>query len=167
MRKKRLWICLGIAAAAVLSSPFLDQPISGPVIRFFGDSMDWRSRWLMGSNGIDCGRVKVDGDPQTATICVLKAESEGKPFRVRYDVMGYDAAVAGRVVRTPSGELYALSFDGNPHGAGYTSLLAQRSSKSLCPRPYHLWVNSKGRINCFQQQLSYPKNLSSPNMEPY
>jgi hypothetical protein len=129
--------------------------------------MDWRSRWLMGSHGIDCGQVKVNGDPKMATACALKAESEGRPFRVRYDIMGYDSAVAAGIVRTPTGELFALSFDGNPHGAGYTSLLAQRSSKSSCPQPHHLWVNSKGRVNCFQQQLSYPKSLTSPNMEPY
>ena len=35
-------------------------------------------------------------------------------------------------------------------------------SGSPCPKPYHLWVNSKGRVNCFQQQLSYPRGLSSP-----
>ena len=167
MRRIRIWICLGITVVFLISVPFLDQLVSGPVIRVFGDSMDWRSHWLMGRHGIDCGQVKVNGDPKMATDCALKAQSEGRPFRVRYDIMGYDSAVAGGIVRTPSDELFALSFDGNPHGAGYTSLLAQRSSKSPCPKPYHLWVNSKGRVNCFQLQLSPPQSLMSPNMEPY
>lgn len=167
MHNKRTWICLGIAAVVLLSLPILDQLISAPVIRVFGDSMDWRSRWLMGLRGVDCGQVQVNGNPNVATSCALQAQSEGKPFRVRYDILGYDSAVAGGIVRTPSGELYALSFDGNPHGAGYTSMLAQRSSKSPCPKPNHLWVNPKGRVNCFQQQLSYPTDLMSPNLEPY
>ena len=129
--------------------------------------MDWRSRWLMGVSGIDCGEVEVNGDPAVKTACALNAQSQGKPFRIRYNIQGIDAAVAGGIVRTPSGDLFAISFDGNPHGAGYTSLLAQRSNQSLCPKPYHLWVNPKGRVNCFQQKLSYPQNLSSPNLEPY
>jgi hypothetical protein len=167
MRHKKLLIGLGIGVAMLFLTAAFGGSMSASVIRVFGDSMDWRSRRLMGSHGIDCGRVKVNGDPKIATDCAMKAESGDKPFRVRYDILGYDSAVAGGVVRTPSGELYALSFDGNPSGAGGTSLLRQRSSESPCPKPYHLWVNPKGRINCFQQQLAQPKDLMSPNMEAY
>jgi hypothetical protein len=166
-RKRNAWICLGIGLLVLLSLPLLDQQLSGPVIRRFGDSMDWRSRWLMGIRGIDCGEVGVNGDPAEATTCALHAQREGEPFRVRYDIQGIDSAVAGGIVRTPSGDLFAISFDGNPHGAGYTSLLAQRSVQSVCPKPYRLWVNPKGRVNCFQQTLSYPQSLMSPNLEPY
>jgi hypothetical protein len=167
MRHRNRYVYLGIAIAGLLSLASLVDAVPGPVIRAFGDSMDWRSRWLMGSRGIDCGRVKIKGDPTSATNCALKAESEGRPFRVRYDIMGIDSAVAGGIVRTPSGELYALDFDGNPSGGGGTSLLGQRSSKYPCPKPYHLWVNPRGRVNCFQQQLAYPKDLMSPNLEAY
>lgn len=167
MRKKKILMVSGIALVLFFSMGFVDALVSEPVIRVLGDSMSWRSRWLMGWHGIDCGRVKINGDPQIATDCALKAHREGRPFRVRYDIMGYDSAVAGGIVRTPSGELYALSFDGNPAGSGGTSLLRQHTSKSPCPQPYHLWVNPKGRINCFRQQLSYPKDLMSPNLEPY
>jgi hypothetical protein len=82
MRRKRIWICFGSAVAVLLLSPLLEGAVSAPVIRFLGDSMDWRSRWLMGRNGIDCGQVKVNGDPQIPTACALKAQGEGKPFRV-------------------------------------------------------------------------------------
>jgi len=167
VRKKKLLIGLAIAIVLLFSLGFGQNLVSDPVIRMIGDSMDWRSRWLMGRGGIDCGRVKVNADTKVATDCALKAQSAGKPFRVRYDILGYDSEVAGGIVRTPAGKLYALSFDGNPAGAGKTSLLGQRSTKSSCPTPYHLWINPKGRINCFQQQLSYPKNLMSPNVEPY
>jgi hypothetical protein len=167
MRKKKLLIFLGVAVVLFLLLGLFGNVISAAVIVLLGDSMDRHSQRLMGSHGIDCGRVKVRGEPKTATDCALKAQSEGKPFRVRYDIQGYDSAVAGGIVRTPSGELYALSFVGNPSGSGGTSLLGQRVSKSPCPQPTHLWVNPEGRINCFQQQLSYPKDIMSPNLEPY
>lgn len=167
LRRKTLLIGLGVSIPLLLSLGYVDNLVSDPVIRMFGDSMDWRSRWLVGRHGIDCGRVKVNGNPANATDCALKAQAAGEPFRVRYDILGYDSEVAGGIVRTPGGKLYALSFDGNPAGAGRTSVLRQRSTKSSCPAPYHLWVNPKGRINCFQQQLSYPKNLTSPNVEAY
>jgi hypothetical protein len=152
-----LFLLLG-AANNLLSTLFI------PIV---GDSMDWQSRRLVGRHGIDCGRVKVRGDPNLASECALKAQAEGKPFRVRYDILGYDSAVAGGIVRTSTGQLYGLSFDGDPSGQGGISLFRQRVSKTPCPQPIHLWVNPKGRINCFQQQLSQPANIMSPNFEPY
>lgn len=166
-RKQKIWIFIGLVVILFFSLGFIDHALSAPVIRVMGDSMDWRSRWLMGLHGIDCGRVRVNGDPKAATDCALKAQRDGKPFRVRYDLMGFDSAVAGGIVRTPSGALYALSFDSNPSGSGEISLLEQSSNKDACPQPYRLWVNAKGRVNCFQQALSYPQNITSPNMEPY
>jgi len=132
-----------------------------------GDRIEQESGLLMGKQGIDCGRVKVSGNPKSATECALKAQAEGKPFRVRYDIMGIDSAVAGGIVRTPAGQLYALSFDGDPAGQGGTSASRQVLGKAQCPQPIHLWVNPKGRINCFQQQLSGPRSVMSPNSEPY
>jgi len=129
--------------------------------------MDWHSRWLMGRDGVDCGRVKVHDDPTAATNCALMADSQRKPFRVRYDIMGYDSLVSGGIVRTPRGEFYGLSFDGDPAGQGGASLFRQRTTTSVCPHPIHLWVNPKGRINCFQQQLSPPAGITAPNFEPY
>jgi hypothetical protein len=132
-----------------------------------GDRMEQESGLLMGNQGIDCGRVKVRGNPKSATECALKAQAAGKPFRVRYDIMGIDSAVAGGIVRTPAGQLYALSFDGDPAGQGGTSDSRQVLGKSQCPQPVHLWVNPNGRINCFQQKLSGPRSVMSPNSEPY
>jgi hypothetical protein len=141
--------------------------LSSWLVPIIGDSMDWHGRWLMGRHGIDCGTVKVHADPTAATNCVLEAYSQGRPFRVRYDIMGYDSAVAGGIVRTPKGDSYALSFDGDPAGQGGTSLFRQHLTATPCPRPVHLWVNPKGRINCFQQQLSPPAGITAPNFEPY
>jgi hypothetical protein len=37
--RRRISICLGIAVAVLLLSPFLAQAVSTPVIRLFGDSI--------------------------------------------------------------------------------------------------------------------------------
>jgi len=121
----------------------------------------------MGRHGIDCGRVRAHSDPTTATNYALMADSQRKPFSVRYDIMGYDSAVAGGIVRTPSGEYFGLSFDGDPAEQGGTSLFRQRTTMKVCPLPIHLWVNPKGRINCFQNQPSPPAGITAPNFEPY
>ena len=163
MRRKLLLgdvlICLFFLAMVV--------PVGTTLALVIGDSMDWHTKWLAGLHGVNCGRVKVRDDPTAATSCALKANADGKPFRVVYNIMGFDAFVAGGVVRTPDGELYGLSFDSDPSGGGGVSLLGQRVDMSPCPKPIHLWVNTKGRINCFQQQLARPHDIMSPNFEPY
>ena len=165
--RKKLLVLLGVALLLFLFLGAVNNLLSSWLVPMIGDSMDWRSRWFMGRHGIDCGEVKVHGDPTTATNCVLKADSQGRPFRVRNDIMGYDSAVAGGIVLTPRGEFYGLSFNGDPAGQGGTSLFRQHVTTTPCPRPVHLWVNPKGRINCFQQQLSPPAGITAPNFEPY
>lgn len=145
----------------------LDRWISAPIVRVTGDALDWRSNWSTGAGGIDCGRVKAGADAHAATNCALRANAEGKPFRVRYDILGGDSNVAVAIVRGSDGRVATLTFTGNPASSGGTSLWRQRVSKSFCPEPIHLWVNSKGRINCFQQQLSPSKNLASPTAGPH
>lgn len=171
-RTKKIFIFLGVAVVLFFGLGFMDDffmgnLLSGVVVRVFGDSMDWRSHRMMGWRGIDCGTVKIGTDPAAATDCALQAQSQGKAFRVRYNIQGIDSDVAGGIVRTTSGELYALSFDGDPSGGGRTSLVRQHSAKFACPQPYHLWVNPKGRVNCFQPQLSTSKDIMSPSFESY
>ncbi len=132
-----------------------------------GDAMDWRTRYLAGWRGVDCGRVKIGQDAAAASQCALKAQSDGRPFRVVYNILGYDSNVAGAIVRTPSGQLLALNYDSCPSGCGGTSFLGQRVAVSRCPEPYHLFLNPKARLNCYQQGLSTPSNIMSPNIEPY
>ena len=169
-RGKRLVrvLVLFVACLVVLVVAFATDSLwSAPIIAVTGDALAIKSKWMMGRHGIDCGRVPIRGNPTVATACALHAQAEGKPFRVRYDIQGYDSAVAGAVVRTTAGRVYALTFDGSPQGHGGVSLFAQRVSTTACPEPVHLWVNPARRINCFQKELAYPKNIMSPNMEPY
>jgi hypothetical protein len=168
--RKPVWFwCLRIGAAllACLVVLFVDATgVTYVVVPIIGDSMDWKSHYLAGMHSISCGRVGIRGDASNATQCALQADAKGQPFRVAYQIQGFDSIVAGGIVRTPDGKLLSLSFDGCPSGCGF-SLLHQTVSVASCPQPYHLCVNPKGRINCYQPQLSYPANIMSPNAEPY
>ena len=129
-------------------------------------SIQSKSRDLAGPESVDCGWVNIGQDPSKATACALGANAKGKSFRIVYQVQGIDSTVAGGIVRTPEGKLLALEFDSCPSGCGYSET-EQSTVVTPCPQPYHLYVNPKGRINCFQPQLSNPKNIMSPNTEPY
>jgi hypothetical protein len=169
MSPKRKWRLLLLIVGSILTLYFGLSLFAYLGDRFrpkIGDLMDWKSRYLSGAHGVDCGRVRVGADASLATQCALKADSEAKPFRVIYEIQGFDSLVAGGVLRTPDGKLLALSYIGCPSGCGY-SIFDQRVSVKLCPQPFHLYVNPKGRINCFQPNLSYPQNVMSPNSEPY
>jgi hypothetical protein len=77
-----------------------------------------------------------------------------------------DAAVAVGIVRKSDGKLLALAFFGCRTVCGF-SMLRQRVSVASCPEPHRLYVHPKGRLNCFQPQLSYPQDIMSSNSEPY
>lgn len=152
-------VCLAILIADQMGLGALTIPV-------VGYSMQWKSHYLAGLRSVDCGWVKLREDPSKATACAVDANDKGKPFRVAYQIQGFDAIVAGGIVRTPGGKLLALSYDSCPAGCGF-SFLMQSTEVAACPKPYHLYVNPKGRINCFQPQLSDPKDVMSPNVEPY
>jgi hypothetical protein len=113
------------------------------------DVMEKRSQDLSGMGGTDCGTVDMQENPQLATKCALRAYSEGKPFRVRYNLMGIDSSAAEGIVGSPGGQVHALTFDGDPAGHEGTSRARQLVGVRSCPMPVHLWVNSEGRLECF------------------
>jgi hypothetical protein len=131
-----------------------------------GDAMDWRSHYLAGLFSVNCGRVRLREDPTIATDCALKANSEGRAFRVIYNLQGFDSTVAGGVIRKSDGKLLALSFDGCVTGCGFSFLL-QRVWVFPCPEPNQLYTNPKGRLNCFQPKLANSKSIMAPNFESY
>jgi hypothetical protein len=157
---KRRWVWIFIPTLLVAFLLADVAQITLPLFRLTGDRMDYESQFLAGLRSVNCGRVRIRGDASRATQCALRANAEGKPFRVIYEVQGYDSIVAGAVVRTQSGRLLFLSYDG-------MSFLRQRVDVAPCPQPYHLYVNPLGRLNCFHQELTYPQNIGSPNMAPY
>ena len=128
------------------------------------DKLDIESKRLAGPGAIDCGRVKIKGDPKDATQCAIRTQKAARPFRIRYDLQGIDSLVAVAIVRTPSGTVGALTYDSDPSGGGQVGEVVY---PKRCPEPVHLWINPSGRINCFQQETSPPKDVMSPNAEPY
>jgi hypothetical protein len=102
MRKLLIVIVVLFSTVFVLFGAFNNR-ISALLLPIIVDSMDRQSKRLMGKRGFDCGRVKVQSDPRAATDCGLSAQAAGIPFRVRYDIMGYDSAVSGGIVRSPTG----------------------------------------------------------------
>ena len=129
------------------------------------DLLELQSKNLAGPEAVDCGRVPVGGDPKVASECALAAQRAGKPFRVRYDIRGIDSFIAVAIVRTPIGTVGTLQYDSDPMGGGGRA--HEVVSPKRCPEPVHLWVNPNGRINCFQKESSPPKDVMSPNAEPY
>jgi len=163
--KRILWIAAWFFAVWIVLA-FLLTPVGYLTVPIFGDAMDWKSHYLAGLRSVNCGRVKNRGDASNATKCALDANARGEAFRVAYQVQGIDSIVIGGIVRTSNGKLLSLTYDSCPAGCGF-SLLRQAVFVSACPEPYNLYVNEKGRINCFQPHLSYPSNIMSPNLEPY
>jgi len=166
-RRKRLVLWSAAAFVACVVFVLVDSMgLTFPLVHVAGDAMDWKSHYLAGFGSVNCGRVKVRGDASVATQCALQADGKAKPFHVVYNIQGIDSIVAAGIVRTGSGQLLALSYDSCPSGCGF-SLLQQRVSVAPCPQPYHLYVNPRGRLNCFQAQLSSPQSIMSPNSEAY
>jgi hypothetical protein len=85
------------------------------------DLMEKRSQDLSGMGGTDCGTVGISQNPELATKCALHAFWQAEPFRVRCDLMGIDSSVAEGIVGSPGGQVYALTFDGDPAGHEGTS----------------------------------------------
>jgi hypothetical protein len=86
---------------------------------------------------------------------------------VRYDLQGIDSDVSAGLVYTPERKLYGLVFDGDPAGRGGTSWSRQRVAELACPLPYQVYINPNGRLNCFSKEAVPPRNIMSPNLEPY
>lgn len=161
MSKTKLIVLVLLSLSLITSFP------KRIILYFAGDGLDWHSRRLIGWGGLDCGTVRIRENPDAATICALKAEAEGQPFRVRYNIQGYDSVTAVDVVRARDNRVYMLNFVGDPAGRSGVSFFRQSTGQIECPEPVHLYVNPKGRINCFHQQLVAPTNVLSPNFEPY
>jgi hypothetical protein len=152
-----LWIC-GLAGTT-LSQTAPAKP--------FEDAMEIGSRKLAGTRAIDCGRVEILESPERATKCGLVAFQQHKPFRVRYNVQGIDSNVAAGLALTEKGNLYEMSFDGDPRGGGGTSPRRQRWSKELCPKPFQVRVTKSGRLTCYSDQPVKNRSIMSPTFEPY
>jgi hypothetical protein len=129
------------------------------------DLLEKESQETIGPRGIDCGEVLIADDPKTATACAMAAQMAGKPFRVRYDLRGFDSVVAVAVVRDVTGIVAIWNYDSDPSGGGRVG--GGIIDRRRCPEPVKLETNSKGRISCFQKASATARSIMSPNLEPY
>ena len=71
-----------------------------------------------GKGATDCGQVLVDGDRTATDECVTRAFEDGVAFHARYEARGIDSHVVLGIVRSASGTLTLLHYDGDPSGGG-------------------------------------------------
>ena len=113
--------------------------------RFITDPLEPRLAELAGPKAVNCGRVAIKEDPQSATSCALHSFRAKKPFRVRYDLHGIDSSVAMGLVFS-KGKLVQFWYD-DYSGAG-----SHPDDKHFwfwtCSRPYAVHVNKFGRAVC-------------------
>jgi hypothetical protein len=84
-RKWRWALAIGSSLVVVYFGLGFADSLSLRLRPKIGDLMDWKGRYLTGSRGMNCGRVKVGEDATSATQCALKADTNGQPFRVLRD----------------------------------------------------------------------------------
>jgi len=118
--------------------------------------MDQRLQRLAGPTAIACGHVKVNTSSKNATTCVQQAFGKGKPFYVRYDVVGIDAEVAGGLASNGARSVYAVTFDSmgmSTEGLTDEETMPDGSHTVVtpCPNPVKIRKNSQGRATCFKR----------------
>jgi hypothetical protein len=135
-----------------LSSPFYSTPPRNRPLRhlftqpkcLYVDALDCVSRDLSGSEAVDCGRVRLSRNPKYANDCVLKALSQRKSFRGRYDQQGMDADAARAIVMTSEGKLIDIDWVGNTWDASDPGYVNQHP----CIQPARLKTTAPGELEC-------------------
>ncbi len=115
---------------------------------YLGTLMDRRMRLIAGNDALDCGRVKVGGDPKASLTCARQAISKKRAFFVRLDSFGMDSFLSYGFAGNGSGKVYSVTFDSlgwNPD-PDIEILDNSHDAVEICPKPVHIWkeVSSKG-----------------------
>lgn len=115
---------------------------------YLGTLMDRRMRLIAGNDALDCGRVKVDGDPKASLACARQAISKKRAFFVRLDSFGMDSFLSDGFAGNGSGKVYSVTFDSIGWSPDPDSevLDNHHDAVQICPKPVHIWkeVSSKG-----------------------
>ena len=138
---------------------------SAPIVWVIGDKLDWETWLLAGWNATNCGRVPVGADAQNASDCVLSANRDHKPFRVRYQSTAADEASAFSIVGARDGRLYHVAFlGGSPDGG--VDLFRQYVTTFPCNEPvtFHKetdWGRDTGMISCRERRYPGGREIHS------
>lgn len=109
-----------------------------------GGFMDQRMRLLAGNNALDCGRVKVNGDPKASVRCARKAISTKRAFLVRVDSAGMDSLLSDGFAGDGSGNVYSVRFDSLGWGPSPDIEILDNTHDAvqICPKPVHIKLRS-------------------------
>ena len=107
---------------------------------YLGTLMDRRMRLIAGNDALDCGRVKLNGDPRASLRCARKAISQKRAFFVRFDWVGIDSFLSDGFAGESSGDVYSVKFDSYGWGGGPdVEILDNRhDAVERCLNPVHI-----------------------------
>jgi TonB family protein len=108
---------------------------------YLGTLMDRRMRLIAGNDALDCGRMKVDGDPKPGLRCARRSISRKHTFFVRFDSFGIDSFVSDGFAGDGSGKVYSVVFDslGLGPSPGIEIMDNSHDAVQLCPKPVRIW----------------------------
>lgn len=115
---------------------------------YLGTLMDRRMRRIAGNDALDCGRVKLNGDPKASLRCARQAISRKRAFFVRLDGAGMDSFLSDGFAGDGSGNVYSVAFDSLGWGPspGIEILDNSHDAVEICPKPVRIRkeMSSKG-----------------------
>lgn len=118
--------------------------------------LDKRIREISGPIATDCGHVRREDSPKSATKCALRAYKSHKAFYVRYDDKGIgDSEGARAIAGDATGKVYSLEFDSMGMDTTYlppgTTMPDGFHTKVIaCSMPIRLRVTrAGGELICF------------------
>lgn len=105
---------------------------------------------LLAGDGVrttrDCGRIAVSQDRAPASECALNALMNKKPFRVRFDLQGYEGIYVFGLAGDGSENLYAVEDDSLL--ADMTPVAGTRIVVTPCPKPVKTRITPGGILTC-------------------
>jgi hypothetical protein len=111
---------------------------------YLGRLMDHRMRLIAGKDALDCGRVKLNGDPKASLKCARQAISRKRAFFVRIDSAGMDSSLSDGFAGDGSGKVFSVEFDSLGIGPSpdFEILDNGHDAVRICPKPVHLRLRS-------------------------
>jgi hypothetical protein len=106
--------------------------------------VDRRMRLIAGNDALDCGRVKLNGNPRLSLGCARRAISQRRAFVVRFDSAGMDSSLSDGFAGDGSGKVYSVRFDSLGWGPspGIQILDNSHNAVEICAKPVHLTLRS-------------------------
>jgi hypothetical protein len=113
-----------------------------------------RLQQLAGETARDCGAVRLNQKPETATACALRTHTEGKPFYVSYRDWGMDTYCASGFVADANGNVYKVEYDSGgweKNGLRKSLQLSDGNHIAIerCSKPVKLRKSADGRVTFF------------------